>query len=235
MSRAADDAGAMATEPGGMMRRRIPRLLVIAAACVTVSFPSVSAQAPAVVPVEREPQHRPVFRNAVLAVLDVQFPPGYVSLFHTHSNDNVSVRIETGPTRIDTLEAQGVEQTALVGRVVFNAARPPYTHRVTNLGQTRIRILDIEILATEPTPTAMAPDDMAFHEVIVDNPRVRISRIVLESNEHMTNHTHPRGWLTAMVRGWPGPGQFSWQDAGSQARPVEAGPTGTERVEIEVK
>lgn len=193
-------------------------------------------QAPIVVPVEREPQHRPVFQNAVLAVLDVRFPPGYVSLFHTHTNDNVSVRIETGPTRIDTAEAMGTEQTALVGRVVFNSATPPYTHRVANLGQTPIRILDIEILAKQPTPTALAPDDMAGHEVLVDNARVRISRIVLEENEHLTNHTHPRGWLTAMVRGWPGPGEFTWHDAGSQARPIEASrPGGTERVEIEVK
>jgi hypothetical protein len=87
---------------------------------------------PMVVPVEREPQHHPVFSNAVLAVLEVRFPPGYVSLFHTHSNDNVSVRLETGPTRTDTLDSAGVEQTAPVGRVVFNSASPPYTHRVAN-------------------------------------------------------------------------------------------------------
>jgi hypothetical protein len=196
---------------------------------------AVLAQAPTVVPVEREPQHREVFRNAVLAVLDVRFPPGYTSLFHTHSNDNISVRIETGPTRIDTLDGQGTEQTALVGRVVFNLATPPYTHRVANVGKTLVRILDVEILAKQPTAVAMVPDEMKGHEVLVDNPRVRISRIVLDTNEHLANHTHPRGWLTASVRGYPGPGEFFWQEAGSQARPVEGGPLGTERVEIEVK
>jgi quercetin dioxygenase-like cupin family protein len=193
------------------------------------------AQSPAIVPVEREPHHRPVFANAVLAVLDVRFPPGVASQFHTHSNDNVSVRIETGPTRIDMFEGASTEQNALVGRVVFNSATPPYTHRVANLGQTLVRIIDVEILAKAPTPTANAPDDLAGHEVIVDNPRVRISRIALEASQHLTNHTHPRGWLTVMVRGWPGPGEFTWHDAGSQARPIEAGASGTERVEIEVK
>ena len=39
------------------------------------------APPPAVVPVEREPQHHPVFRNDVLAVIDVQFPPGYTRGF----------------------------------------------------------------------------------------------------------------------------------------------------------
>ena len=208
---------------------------IFVAGLLATATPATLAQAPVVVPVEREPRHRPVFENAVLAVIDVQLPPGYESLFHTHSNDNVSVRIETGPMRIDTLETTGTEQTALVGRVVFNPATPPYTHRVVNLGQTRIRILDVEILAKQPTPTALASDDLTGHEVIVDNPRVRISRIVLEPGDYLTDHTHARGWLTAMVRGWPGAGQFSWQVGGSLARPIEAGPTGTERVEIEVK
>ena len=216
--------------------RHSPAGLSAALALLLAASVLAAPQGPIVVPVEREPQHRPVFQNAVLAVLDVRFPPGYVSLFHTHTNDNVSVRIETGPTRIDTLETMGTEQTALVGRGVFNSPTPPKTTRVANLGQTLIRILDIEILAKQPTPTALAPDDMAGHEVLVDNARVRISRIVLEENEHLTNHTHPRGWLTAMVRGWPGPGEFTWHDAGSQARPIEASrPGGTERVEIEVK
>lgn len=221
----------------GLARRamRSARVATAAVALWVAVHPGTFAQAPVVVPVEREPRHRPVFQNDVLAVLDVQLPAGYVSLFHEHTNDNVSVRIETGPMRIDTLEATGTEQTALVGRVVFNAATPPYTHRVANLGQTTIRILDIEILAKQATHVALASDDMAGHEVIVDNDRVRISRIVLEPGDYLTDHTHARGWLTAMVRGWPGPGQFSWQVGGSLARPIEAGPTGTERVEIEVK
>ena len=207
-------------------------LLAVAVSTFVLAMP---VQIPVVVPVEREPQHRLVYENAALAVLDVQFPPGYVSLFHTHSNDNISVRINTGPTRIDTLEATGTEQTALVGRVVFNSASPAYTHRVANLGTTLIRILDVELLAKQPMPTAQAPDDMVGHEVVVDNPRVRISRIVLEPGDYLTDHTHPRGWLTAVVRGWPGPGEFTWQAGGTQARPIEAGAAGSERVEIEVK
>lgn len=106
---------------------------------------------------------------------------------------------------------------------------------MANTGTTGIRILDIEILARAPAPATLAPDDLARHDVIVDNDRVRISRIVLAPTEHLTNHAHPRGWLDVSVRGWPGPGTFRWQDPGTQARPVEAGPEGTERVEIEVK
>lgn len=208
---------------------------LVARAAPAPQVGATERQTPQIVPVEKEPQHKPVFQNDVLAVLDVRFPPGYTSLFHTHSNDNISVRIETAPTRIDTLDAQGTEQTALVGRVVFNSAIPPYTHRVANLGTSLVRILDIEILAKTPTPTTLAPDEMDQHEVLVDNPRVRISRIVLERYGHLKDHTHPRGWLTAIVRGWPGPGEYFWQPAGSLTRPVVPGPDGVERVEIEVK
>jgi quercetin dioxygenase-like cupin family protein len=213
--------------------RRTARAVLVA--LLPASLLAAPVQSPDIVPVEREPHHRPVFANAVLAVLDVRFPPGVTSQFHTHSNDNISVRIDTGPTRIDMFQGASTEQNAAVGRVVFNSATPPYTHRVANLGQTPVRIIDVEILATRPTPTAFATDDLDGHEVIVDNARVRISRVVLQPTEHLTNHTHPRGWLTVMVRGWPGPGEFTWHEAGSLARPIEAGPSGTERVEIEVK
>src|SRR5215831_14127870 len=54
--------------------------------------------ATAPVPVEQEPHHALVFSNSVISVLDVQLPPGYVSLFHVHAHDNISVRIATGPT-----------------------------------------------------------------------------------------------------------------------------------------
>jgi hypothetical protein len=64
---------------------------VLAVSIAAMTSNQQSSQ-PIVVPVEREPQHHQVFSNAVLAILDVRFPPGYVSLFYTHANDNVSVR-----------------------------------------------------------------------------------------------------------------------------------------------
>jgi quercetin dioxygenase-like cupin family protein len=209
--------------------------LTLLGSLLSASLVANATQTPVVVPVEKEPHHKPVFSNGLLAVLDVRFPPGATSLFHTHSNDNISVRIETAPTRIDMPGGQSTEQNALVGRVVFNSGTPPYTHRVANLGDTLVRIIDVELLARAPATSPLAADELTGHDVIVDNDRVRISRIVLEPSQHLTIHTHPRGWLTVMVRGWPGPGEFTWHDPGAVARPIEAGPTGTERVEIEVK
>jgi hypothetical protein len=207
----------------------------IATALVAAVGPVAARQtAAAPVPVEQEPQHHPVFKNDVLGVLDVRFPPGYVSLFHTHSNDNVSVRIETALTRTDTLTETGTPQTALVGRVVFNSAHPPYTHRLANLGATTIRILDIEVLAAGPTRVVSVFDELPGHDIALENDRVRISRITLEPGTTVPRHSHPRGWLEVTVRG-PEPGAFRWREAGELAPTLSGGAAGAEYVEIAVK
>jgi quercetin dioxygenase-like cupin family protein len=206
-------------------------LAILALAAVVAVHGQVAT---AIVPVDQEPQHRPVFRNDVLAVIDVNFPPGYTSLFHRHSNDNVSVRIATAPTRTDTPTETGTPQTAQVGRLVFNSATPPYVHRVANIGDTTIHIIDIEVLARQPTPRATVPDELAGHEVVVENDRVRLSRVVLTPGAILAEHRHPLGWLEVVVRGIQ-PGSFRWHEPGGRMAALTAGPAGTEIAEIEVK
>jgi quercetin dioxygenase-like cupin family protein len=224
-----------------MMRVRFHPLAMIVAVAAAAAAMQTSAspraqspQAPVIVPVNEEPHHRPVFANDVVAVLDVRFPPGYTTLFHRHTNDNVSVRIETGPLRIDTLATTGAPQTAAVGRVVFNSATPPYTHRITNLGDTTVRIVDIEVLAKTPTRVADRADDLAGHEIVADNARVRLSRVVVPAGQSLVAHGHPRGWLTVVVHG-PEPGSFQWHEAGSSVPALNASVSVLEIVEIDVK
>ena len=188
------------------------------------------AQAP--VPVEREPQHKQVFENASLRLLDVVLPPGYVSLFHVHSNDNVSVRIATGPTRVDLPGADGEPTVPPVGRVVFNSAVPPYTHRVANVGTTPIHIIDVEILRDRPatsaaTPVATSPS----HTLVVENSRVRIHRVVVGTGEVVAAHSHGHAWLEVVVTGAE-PGRSRWYSPGTSV-PVLRG--AAELVEIEVR
>jgi hypothetical protein len=191
--------------------------------------PGSSAAAP--VPVEREPVHRPVFQNASVGVLEVKFPPGYVSLWHTHATDNVTVRIETGLTRVDRPGQDGTPETAAIGRVVFNDASTPYTHRVNNLGTSTVFTYDVEILASSPVALAAgAADDLAGHEIVIDNGRVRATRIRVAAGAAERAHTHRRGWLEVGVRGARA-GRYRWHAAGDPVR--LAGPA--EVVEIEPK
>jgi hypothetical protein len=183
------------------------------------------------VPVEREPQHKPVFENLVVRLLDVVLPPGYVSLFHVHSNDNVSVRLATGPTRVDVPDADGQPSVPPVGRVVFNSATPPYTHRVVNVGTTPIHILDIEILAPRPVAPPPAPPASPRHALEIDNMRVRGHRVIVPAGESLAAHTHERAWLEVVVEG-AGAGQYRWHEPGARV-PAAVGPL--EVVEIEVQ
>ncbi len=183
-----------------------------------------------VVPVEREPQHHPVFRNAYVNVLDVDLPPGYVSLFHTHARDNVSVRMQMGTVRVDQLGANGIPQLDVAGRVAYSAGTPPYTHRVVNIGNTSLRILDVEILAGTPGAPSAA-EDLSGHEVVIDNPRVLARRIKLGAGASLPAHTHAHGWLEIVVSGADA-GTFRWHDPGVRVPPA-GGQTLTEIVEIE--
>jgi quercetin dioxygenase-like cupin family protein len=100
------------------------------------------------IPVEQEPHHHVLFENQYVQVLDVQIRPGEMLLFHTHSHDNVSVRI-TGAliqSQKPGSEWQAASQVK-AGAVVFKAgAATPYTHRTKNLGTSTYHVVDVELL-----------------------------------------------------------------------------------------
>ncbi len=151
------------------------------------------AQAP--VPVEQEPQHHPVFDNGRVRVLDVRLPPGYVSLFHVHALDNVSVRMTAGTMRTDLLTGDGLPQTSPAGRVAYYSAAPPYTHRVVNAGSDPVRILDVELPGVSgPSSASGAPaetaDVPAGHALVVGNDHVRVLRVVVGAGRHACG-AHP--------------------------------------------
>jgi quercetin dioxygenase-like cupin family protein len=99
------------------------------------------------VPVEMEPHHHVVFQNQYVRVLDVLFPPRDPSLFHTHSNDNVSVQLSGDKTHAQLMGGDWGPPTAVVpGEVAFHKALgQPYTHRVGSAGTQPFHVIDVEI------------------------------------------------------------------------------------------
>jgi quercetin dioxygenase-like cupin family protein len=182
------------------------------------------------VSVEQEPQHHLVLVNDYVRVLDVVFPPGYTTLFHTHALDNVSVRLTGGISRTDRLDAQGTPAPVIPGSVAFNSASPPYTHRIENTGATAIHIHDIQLV--KATPPATVPDDLDGHEIVIDNDRVRVSRIKLSAGKVLSAHSHPRGWVESVVSGL-NPGALTWRGPGQTT--ALGGPAATEIIEVQPK
>ncbi|MBS1840021.1 MAG: hypothetical protein JSS69_16390 [Acidobacteria bacterium] len=116
---------------------------------IPVKIPRVDAVAlKEPVPVEREPHHRVVLWNQYVRVLDVLFPPGDPALFHTHSNDNVSVALSGDKTHAQAWGSSnwGDPAPVIAGEVGFHkAVGHPYTHRVGSAGTQAFHVIDVEI------------------------------------------------------------------------------------------
>ena len=100
------------------------------------------------VPVEKEPHHHVLFQNQYVRVLDVLFPAGEASLFHTHSNDNLSVRLSGDKVQEQKMGGEWGEARDVVrGSVGFRkAAGQPYAHRVRSAGKLPFHVVDVEIV-----------------------------------------------------------------------------------------
>ena len=99
------------------------------------------------VPVEQEPHHHVVLQNQYVRVLDVFFPVGEPALFHTHSNDNVSVALSGDFTKSQVMGGEWTGQAKVSpGEVGFRKAKgQPYTHRVGSAGEKPFHVIDVEI------------------------------------------------------------------------------------------
>jgi quercetin dioxygenase-like cupin family protein len=99
------------------------------------------------VPVDQEPHHHFVFQNQYVRVLDVVFPAGEASLFHTHSNDNVGIPISGDKTQSQPYDGAWTEvQDVKPGEAGLRKARgQAYTHRVRSAGKLPFHVIDVEI------------------------------------------------------------------------------------------
>jgi len=100
------------------------------------------------VPVQNEPHHHWIFENQYVRVLDVVLPRGETTFFHTHSHDNVAVRLsESTVQKQDMGKDWDRAATMLPSQVAFTAGSTnPYTHRLKNVGTTPFHVIDIELL-----------------------------------------------------------------------------------------
>jgi quercetin dioxygenase-like cupin family protein len=118
------------------------------AAAVSVAVKPVDAtKLKEPVPVEQEPHHHVVLQNQYVRVLDVLFPVGEPALFHTHSNDNVSVALSGDKTKSQPWGGEWSAPANVVpGEIGFHkAAGQPYTHRVGSAGAQPFHVIDVEI------------------------------------------------------------------------------------------
>jgi beta-alanine degradation protein BauB len=157
---------------------------------------SLPLQSP--VPVLKEPRHLVKFANQYVRVIDASVPVGDATLFHTHGIDNVPVAISGGKLKTELLGQPGTFSTLETGAVSY--AKASYTHRITNVGDTHVRFIDAEILASPGNSTGVLPlENVTGKTLLIDNERVRIYRLILEPGQATGLHTHKLAALSVAV------------------------------------
>ena len=207
------------------------------------------AQSP--VPIEKEPRHRLKFQNRYVRVFDVLIPPGDTSLFHTHVNDGFSVRLKDASIRDEALGGASEDLTVKRGAVSFGYRPSPITHRVSNIGATPFSNIFVEVLPSTGTPAGSPLQALAAGQTLVlENERVRVSRLILAPGQSTKLHTHSIRILAVAVSrgkiavGAPGkkartvkfkPGDTQWYEAGAKHSLRNVSSVPFEAVEIELK
>jgi hypothetical protein len=139
-----------------------------------------------IVPIEAEPRHELKFQNRHVRLFDVQLPPGYRSLVHTHLHDGVFVNVEASETTAQDFGGEVLSRPPRVlGETYFiDYTKAPKAHRVENVGRTPFRVVDTEI--HEGCGRFAAPTDGPGQALVLENERVRVSRLEIEPGQSVS-------------------------------------------------
>jgi quercetin dioxygenase-like cupin family protein len=211
-------------------------------------FPA-HAQSP--VPIEKEPRHHLKFENQYVRVFYVFIAPGDTTLFHTHINDGVGIKLTDAEIRDEDRGGKPIESTVRRGDVGFTHYPDPLTHRVSNIGSTAFRNVLVEVLpSTSKTSKAQSLASVAGQTLVLENDRVRIFRLVLAPGQS-TEVRRPefRGVRVAVSGGKitidgrskkiktvsVHPGDYEWFGDGMKYSLRNIGSSSFEAVDIELK
>ena len=179
-------------------------------------------------------------------MLEVVLAPRVPTLYHTHTHDQVGVTIAPGLLRNQVLgeDTTSEEPPDPAGDVWFESYPNPITHRGTNLGDEPIHFLIVELLGSGSARRTTLPS--APGRVVLENRRVRASRLRLEPGAATPTHAHETGVVIGSLSDGtiaPGggadsrrasPGFVSWQEPTRLHVIRNAGDEPLELVELEI-
>lgn len=181
----------------------------------------VAARAPAQevsIPIEKEPHHKTVFKNAYVQAFRVSLDPGKTGLMHTHSHDDAAVRLADAIVAADSPgEPLGPPEPVQPGMLSArdNEAKP-HVHRVHNIGTTPFEAVDVQALDRPPGPTTEPISAPA-----VQNARMRVYRYDVAPGASTSRHAHHRPYL--LVAATDVNLRMSFADGRSLKRRMKAG------------
>ena len=200
------------------------------------------------VPVVNEPRHQLVFENSQAIILDVDLPPGYVSLYHEHRIDLLYVTISGSQVWAEELYGERMDVNVPTGDLRFSSDNHdlPHIHRVGNVGQRPFRIIGIGRKDTTPTQAQGPAISGNTRGLILDQEKTHASvfRIKLKPGEKTGEHRHhlPHAQVfmnDGVLAGHGGTaqvvteGQFLWQSGGISHHYENQGSHALEIVEVQ--
>jgi hypothetical protein len=222
-------------------------------ALLLTALAPASAQDHDAVPIEKEPRHKLVFQNDQMRVFDTRIPAGDVTLYHAHRADSVFVCIEGAETESEEAGKPIAKRPpSKRGDVWYREhSKTPLTHRVHNIGDAAYRVLDIEIVAPPAADSAQLAQLPRVYQPILENGRVRVSRVILGPQETTGDEPTPllRGVLVSVTGGRAivdippnqhslnefDPGDYAERERNGKARVRNGGTAQQEFVQIEIK
>jgi quercetin dioxygenase-like cupin family protein len=162
-----------------------------------------TAFAAAQVPVTKDPHHRVTFENAQLRILDVNVPPGAMTMEHRHDFDVATVSMNAGTeTRV---QPSGQASTTRKPRPLGDVAVTEYTgkpasHRIENTGKVPYQLFAIENLRQSGWSTAKPASGLATR-LATESRAFRIYDVRFPRETSQTSHTHAVPTIVVLISG----------------------------------
>jgi len=198
------------------------------------------------VPVYEEPQHRLVFENDQAFILNVNLPPGYVSLYHRHVIDLLYVTISGSKVWAQPLNGNRREVEVKTGDIRFSSDNHhlPQIHRVGNIGTSPFHVIGIGIKGDVSNDAVPLDGDTSGMEMVMEKPHARVYRISLEPGEKTGLHRHNLPFTQVYVTAGKflssagktmsvAAGEFLWQGGGKSHEFENVGDRTIEIVELQ--
>lgn len=98
--------------------------------------------------VSKEPNHKKVFENKYIRLLDVWINPGDTSLFHVHSTPSLFLMLSNTSAGSQILGQEWIKSRNEIGKSWYRSfMNDTLIHRVANFDTVLFHVIDIELLA----------------------------------------------------------------------------------------
>ena len=154
------------------------------------------------VPVAQEPRHRLALEDEYIRLFDVRIPPGDTTLYHSHQRDSIYIPISGFASLVNQEQGKAAKPLSIkFGDVAFaEHSKASFTHRVSNLGTEEFHVIDIELIAALKN-SSTSEELPVGHQPVLENSRVRISRIVLDPGQFAVRDSTPTPGVTVVLAG----------------------------------